>query len=106
MLKEIIKKDDIIALKLVSGEEVIAKVVINDEATLTVQKPLTLIHTPKGLAMSQYILMQDMTLPVQIAKEKIIVTTKANIMASEQYTTTLSSIKKPTPAEKSSIITN
>jgi hypothetical protein len=56
--------------------------------------------------MSQYILMQDMTLPVQIAKEKIIVTTKANIMASEQYTTTLSSIKKPTPAEKSSIITN
>jgi hypothetical protein len=50
--------------------------------------------------------MQDMTLPVQIAKEKIIVTTRANTMASEQYTSTLSSIKKPTPEEKSSIITN
>ena len=106
MLKETIKKDDIIALKLVSGEEIIAKVVINDETTLTVQKPLTLIHTPKGLAMSQYILMQDMTVPVSIDKEKVIVMTKANTVASGQYTQTLSSIKKPTPEEKSSIITN
>ena len=78
MLKEPIKTDDIIALKLVSGEEVIAKVVTNDETMLTVNKPLTLIHTPKGVAMSQYILMQDMTVPVSIDKEKVIVITKAN----------------------------
>ena len=55
MLKEPIKTDDVVALKLVSGEEVIAKVVTNDETMLTVNKPLTLIHTPKGVAMSQYI---------------------------------------------------
>jgi hypothetical protein len=106
MLKEPIKTDDIIALKLVSGEEVIAKVVTNDETMLTVNKPLTLIHTPKGVAMSQYILMQDLTVPVSIDKEKIIVLTKANSIASDQYTQTLSSIKKPTPQEKSQIITN
>jgi hypothetical protein len=106
MLKEPIKKDDVVALKLVSGEEVIAKVVTNDDSILTVNKPLTLIHTPKGIAMSQYILMQDMTVPVQIAKEKVIVMTKANSIASGQYTQTLSSIKKPTPEEKSNIITN
>ena len=56
--------------------------------------------------MSQYILMQDMTVPVQIAKEKVIVMTKANSIASGQYTQTLSSIKKPTSEEKSNIITN
>ena len=106
MLKEPIKKDDVIALKLVSGEEVIAKVVTNDETMLTVNKPLTLIHTPKGIAMSQYILMQDMTVPVSIDKEKVIVMTKANTVASGQYTQTLSSIKKPTPEEKSQIITS
>ena len=106
MLKEPIKKDDVIAMKLVSGEEVIAKVVTNDETMLTVNRPLTLIHTPKGIAMSQYMLMQDMTVPVSIDKEKVIVITKANTIASDQYTQTLSSIKKPTPAEKSNIITN
>ena len=106
MLKEPIKKDDVIALKLVSGEEVIAKVVTNDETMLTVNKPLTLIHTQKGIAMSQYILMQDMTVPVSIDKEKVIVMTKANTIASDQYTQTLSSIKKPTQQEKSQIITS
>ena len=106
MLKEPITKDDVIALKLVSGEEVIAKVVTNDETMLTVNKPLTLIHTPKGIAMSQYILMQDMTVPVSIDKEKVIVMTKANTIASDQYTQTLSSIKKPTQQEKSQIITS
>ncbi len=106
MLKEPIKKDDVIAMKLVSGEEVIAKVVTNDETMLTVNKPLTLIHTPKGIAMSQYMLMQDMTSPISIAKEKVMIMTKANTMAADQYTQTLSSIKKPTQEEKSSIITS
>ena len=47
------KKDDIITLKLVSSEEVITKVVEANEDSFTVAKPMMLIHTPKGVAMSQ-----------------------------------------------------
>jgi|ETNmetMinimDraft_28_1059901.scaffolds.fasta_scaffold262894_2 hypothetical protein len=107
MLKEQIKKDDIVALKLVSGEEVIAKVVTDNNSMLTVNKPLALIQTPQGIAMGQYILMQDITVPVEISKEKIIVMTKANSVAVDQYAKTLLSSKKiaGSPPE-AKIITN
>ena len=46
------------------------------------------------------------TLNPVLDKEKVIVMTKANTIASDQYTQTLSSIKKPTQQEKSQIITS
>ena len=104
MLKEPIKTDDIIALKLVSGEEVIAKVVEEGADSIKVMKPMMLVHTPKGLAMSQFMMMQDVKDAIEISTSNIIAITKANSVASSQYSQTVTSIKAPTPEEKSKII--
>tara|TARA_B100001094_G_scaffold323370_1_gene374157 strand:+ start:996 stop:1316 length:321 start_codon:yes stop_codon:yes gene_type:complete len=98
------KKDDIITLKLVSSEEVITKVVEASEDSFTVSKPLMLIHTPKGVAMSQFLMMQDIDDTIVLPMSQIVAVTKANSVASSQYSQTISSIKVPTPEEKSSII--
>ena len=67
-------------------------------------KPMMLVHTPKGLAMSQFLMMQDVKDAVEISTSNIIAITKANSVASSQYSQTVTSIKAPTPEEKSKII--
>jgi len=98
------EEGDIVAIKLVTAEEVIAKVVEEDDNSIKVSKPMMLVHTPKGLAMSQFLMMQDVKDAIEISTSNIIAITKANSVASSQYSQTVTSIKAPTPAEKSKII--
>lgn len=98
------EKGDIVAIKLVTAEEVIAKVVEEGADSIKVMKPMMLVHTPKGLAMSQFLMMQDVKDAVEISTSNIIAITKANSVASSQYSQTVTSIKAPTPEEKSKII--
>ena len=98
------EEGDIVAIKLVTAEEVIAKVVEEDENSIKVSKPMMLVHTPKGLAMSQFLMMQDVKDAIEISTSNINAITKANSVASNQYSQTDTSIKAPTPEEKSKII--
>ncbi len=98
------EEGDIVAIKLVTAEEVIAKVVEEGADSIKVMKPMMLVHTPKGLAMSQFLMMQDVKDAIEISTSNIIAITKANSVASSQYSQTVTSIKAPTPAEKSKII--
>ena len=98
------EEGDIVAIKLVTAEEVIAKVVEEGADSIKVMKPMMLVHTPKGLAMSQFLMMQDVKDAVEISTSNIIAITKANSVASSQYSQTVTSIKAPPPEEKSKII--
>jgi hypothetical protein len=98
------EEGDIVAIKLVTAEEVIAKVVEEGADSIKVIKPMMLVHTPKGLAMSQFMMMQDVKDAIEISTSNIIAITKANSVASSQYSQTVTSIKAPTPEEKSKII--
>ena len=98
------EEGDIVAIKLVTAEEVIAKVVEEGADSIKVMKPMMLVHTPKGLAMSQFLMMQDVKDAIEISTSNIIAITKANSVASSQYSQTVTSIKAPTPEEKSKII--
>jgi hypothetical protein len=98
------EEGDIVAIKLVTAEEVIAKVVEEGADSIKVIKPMMLVHTPKGLAMSQFMMMQDVKEAIEISTSNIIAITKANSVASSQYSQTVTSIKAPTPEEKSKII--
>ena len=42
------EEGDIVAIKLVTAEEVIAKVVEDSAESIKVIKPMMLVHTPKG----------------------------------------------------------
>ena len=99
------EEGDIVAIKLVTAEEVIAKVVEDNTDSIKVMKPMMLVHTPKSLAMSQFMMMQDVKDAVELPRSNIVAMTKANSVASGQYSQTVTSIKAPTPEEKSKIIT-
>lgn len=99
------EEGDIVAIKLVTAEEVIAKVVEDSTDSIKLMKPMMLVHTPKGLAMSQFMMMQDVKDAVELQRSNIVAMTKANSVASGQYSQTVTSIKAPTPEEKSKIIT-
>ena len=55
MLKENnFKENDMVAMRLNGGEEIIGKFVKQDESTITLARPLALAMTQNGIAMTDY----------------------------------------------------
>lgn len=52
--------NDVLGFKLVTGEEIIAKLVSETDEYYELSKPLTLIPTPQGMAMSQSLISADL----------------------------------------------
>ncbi len=103
MLKEnSFKENDIIVLRIIGGDEVIAKFVSDNEDVITVKKPLALGMTQNGLGMQQQVIMGNMESPFHINKSAIITVQVANQGAQDNYIQGTTGIK---PAGKSSIIT-
>ncbi len=103
MLKEnSFKENDIIVLRIIGGDEVIAKFVSDNEDVITVKKPLALGMTQNGLGMQQYVIMGNMESPFHINKNAIITVQVANQGAQDNYIQGITGIK---PAGKSAIIT-
>ena len=49
-------ENDIVTFKLVSGEEIVARVVSETDTTVTIYKPLTLVHNGQGMALLQTVM--------------------------------------------------
>ena len=96
------KENDIIDIRIIGGDEVIAKFVSETEDTITVRKPLALAMMQNGLGLQQYVIMGNMDNPFVINKKAIITTQVANQGAQDNYVQGTSSIKVP---PKSQIIT-
>mgnify|MGYP003113808685 FL=1 len=91
-----LKKDDIIAIRLIAGEEIIAKLIEVADQFLHVSKPLALVPSPQGgLAMQNYLMLGDMNHVQKINRDTIVVYSKANKHASDQYIKGTSSIATP-----------
>jgi hypothetical protein len=103
MLSRIYKNNEIVTIKLGSGEEIITKVVDDNGDAMTISKPIVLVVTPKGAAMTQFLMMQDMNQPVELLKTQVVCIAPANKTASDQYIQTTTGIKPavsiPTPEQ-------
>ena len=96
------KENDIIVIRIIGGDEVIAKFVSETEDTITVRKPLALAMLQNGLGLQQYVIMGNMDNPFVINKKAIITAQVANQGAQDNYMQGTSTIKVP---PKSQIIT-
>ena len=91
-----VKKDDIITIRLIAGEEVIAKLVEVADQFLHVSKPLALVPSPQGgLVLQSYLMLGDMNHIQKINRDTIVCYSKANKHATAQYTKGTSSIAQP-----------
>jgi hypothetical protein len=102
MLKEKLKKDDVIVFRTVGSDEVICKLVEESQYNFVVSKPLALAMGPNGAGMTAYMLMADADAEFVFDKKVIITVAKANKQAAEVYTQSTSKIVQP---PKQSIIT-
>jgi len=79
------KANDIIAMRIQGGDEVIAKFLSQDDKTIKVSKPLALAMTQQGIGMQQYLVMGDMTKDFVFNKTSVVTTQKANKQAADNY---------------------
>jgi len=79
------KANDIIAMRITGGDEVIAKFLSQDDKTVKVSKPLALTMTQQGIGMTQYLMMGDMTREFVFNKTSVVTMQKANKSAADNY---------------------
>lgn len=94
------KKDDVITLKITSGEEILAKVVEIKDDCIVVKNPVVLVMTQmqggQGMvAMAPFMLGVEENQSIALYKNQIIVTAKARKDAVAQYIKTTTGLDVP-----------
>ena len=97
------KENDIISLKLVSGEEVIGKFKSKTTDVTTIEKALVMMHGPKGLAMGTFFATANSDNGIDILNDKLISIGLTNHKVKNEYTRVTSSVVQPT---KKTILTS
>ena len=68
------KENDVVSIKLSSGEEIVGKLVSEDAGTITLAKPLMLAQTPQGMGLAPYMFTVDPEKAQLTFNEKNIIT--------------------------------
>ena len=98
-----IKDGDLVTLKWISGEEVIAKYLSRtDTRYVSIEKALVLMNGPQGLAFGTFFSTAKQDEPFNIAIDKLISIAHINDKIAEEYNRVFSKIEVP---KKPSIIT-
>ena len=77
------KKGDIISIKLVTGEELVARFEEETDTNITVDKPMSLQIGPQGVGITQFMLNMDSK--VTISKHNCLVIALTRKEMSDQY---------------------
>ena len=76
MLISKFKKGDVITIKLISAEEVIAEVIEDNENDIVVKKPMTLVISQKGMGLQPYMITPDVQERIHFHKDNIFTMSK------------------------------
>ena len=89
------KEGNLITLKLVSGEEVIAKFKTLTSDYISIEKALVLMQGPQGLAFGTFFSTAEQKEPININKDKIKSIANINDKIKNEYERIFSTIKAP-----------
>ena len=88
------KEGNLITLKLVSGEEVIAKFKTLTSDYIRIEKALVLMQGPQGLAFGTFFSTAEQKEPININKDKITSIANINDKIKNEYERIFSTIRK------------
>ena len=91
------KQHDVVTIKLKTGEELIAKLTEETSDYVNVKTPLTLVMSPKGLALQQFLFTGDPDKGYKFPKDSIILITKTIKQFADTYSTQTSGIVTAPP---------
>tara|TARA_B000000460_G_scaffold219826_1_gene171063 strand:- start:80 stop:400 length:321 start_codon:yes stop_codon:yes gene_type:complete len=99
MLVEKHKKNDVVALKLVSGDEILAQWVDDDDNTITLRKPLALAMGPEGVGLIPMMVSLDISATpiVSVNKDKVVMIISPNKILADSYVQATTGISLATP---------
>ena len=89
------KEGNLITIKLVSGEEVIAKLKSINADYIGIEKALVLMQGPQGLAFGTFFSTAEQKEPININKDKITSIANINDKIKNEYERIFSTIKAP-----------
>ena len=89
------KEGNLVTLKLVSGEEVIAKFKDLASDYVSIDKALVLMNGPKGLAFGTFFATAEQTEPINICRNKITSIANINDKIKTEYERIFSTVKVP-----------
>lgn len=92
LIQKPISVNDIVTIKLLTGEEVMATLINNDGDTITVKKPSTIASNGQGMGIVPW-MMTSRTESVEINKTAVIAMALTEEEIAKAYTETTSSIK-------------
>jgi hypothetical protein len=64
-------KDDVVSFKLVNGDEIVAKIVDQDDASFTVSKPCTVMPSQQGIGLLQSLFTSELDKTVTLDKQHV-----------------------------------
>jgi hypothetical protein len=85
--------EDIVTLRLVTGEEVISRYVGETDTTYTVTRPMVLMAGPQGVMLSQMVMTLELNSNVDIQKVHVIVHGHTRDEAKDAYIQATTGIK-------------
>jgi len=86
------KVGDTVSLKLISGEEVVGRIVDLTENTFSLSKPMTFIMGPQGFGMVPYMFSAAQDAKIKIKESSVVAVTKTDEQVNKQYLSQTSSL--------------
>ena len=99
-------KANIICFRITTGEEIVAKLKIEDVNTLTVTKPLALVNGPKGVVMVPAMVTVEAGNDIVYNKTAIISSSKPSKAVEGSYVESTSGLVMATAKDASKLKTN
>lgn len=102
LIEKSYKLNDIVTLALASGQEVLGKLVKEDDSSIVLTRPLTIAFGPQGAAFQPFTMTGDSEGEVSFIKDKVVAILKTNRETTEGYRAATSGLVVP---EKGGLIT-
>ena len=96
------QEGDIVSFKLVTGDEIVAKIVTTDSDSFEITKPCTVMPSPQGMGLIQSLFTADADVNVRLQKQHVIMHAPSIDQMQKHYIKTTTGIE---PVTRGSIIT-
>jgi len=84
--------NDVVGFKLITGEEIVTKIVESNDNSYVISKPLTLMPSQQGMAMVQTLIGANTDKPIVLNKRNIMFEFPVIAQLEKHYTETTSGI--------------
>ena len=103
LIEKKLKENDIIAMKLISGDEIVAKLKLNSEYVVEVSKPIAIGISPQGAVFAPFMITSSEDVEMTFDKKHILSMIKVRKEVEDAYIQQTSSITRATglPADLS-----